>query len=200
VTSWLAYGERLPELATAPRRFVTAYQTTTSLVGHLLVYDAQWNPTPVADAPLLARALTLAVLLLTLALSAYWGRLNDPRREVRVLTLALFTSLIVTSAPFGEGYHYTLVLPALLAAAWWAWRSEGTRSWMIWGTLALAALLLTAPLPYKSPALAVGWPALLAYPRVYGAYLLWLVLVFMLKRVKESPVVSDQSSALIADR
>jgi hypothetical protein len=187
--SWLAYIERLPELAMAPRRFVTAYQTTTSLFGHLLVYDAQWNPTPVADAPLMAQALTFAVLLLTLALSAYWGRLNDSRREVRVLTLALFTSLIVTSAPFGEGYHYVLVLPALLVAAWWAWRSGvwySTGSWMIWGALALVALLLAAPLPYKSPALAVGWLALLAYPRVYGAYLLWLVLALMLRRAKES--------------
>ncbi|HET9223256.1 MAG TPA: glycosyltransferase 87 family protein, partial [Roseiflexaceae bacterium] len=199
VAGWLAYSERLPELATAPRRFVTAYQTTTSLFGHLLVYDAQWNPTPVADAPLLARALTMMVLLATLALSAYWGRLSHPRREVRLLTVALFTSLIVASAPFGEGYHYVLVLPALLVAAWWAWQGgerHGSLPWMLWGILALAALLLAAPLPYKSPALAVGWLALLAYPRVYGAYLLWLVLALMLKRAKELPVVSRQMLVL----
>jgi Glycosyltransferase family 87 len=185
VVSWQAYIGRLPEVAAAPRRFVTAYQTTTSLFGHLLVYDPQLNPAPVADLPSLARALTLAVLLLTLALSAIWGRLSDARREVRVLTLALFTSLIVTSAPFAEGYHYILVLPALLTATWWAWRSDGrhvSRLWMLWGALALAALLMAAPLPYKSPQLEAGWLALLAYPRVYGAYLLWFVLALMLKQ------------------
>jgi glycosyl transferase family 87 len=194
--SWMAYIARTPELATAPRRFVTAYQTTTSLFGHLLVYDPQWNPTPVADAPLLARALTMGVLLLTLALSVRWGRLSHPRHGVRVLTLALFTSLMVTSAPLGEGYHYALALPALLVAAWWAWRGGSwsvSHNWVLWGVLALAALLMAAPLPYQSPALALGWLALLAYPRVYGAYLLWLVLALMLKRAKELPVVSCQS-------
>jgi alpha-1,2-mannosyltransferase len=187
MAGWSAYIGRLPELATAPRRFVTAYQTTTSLVGHLLIYDAQWNPAPVADLPPLAAALTLAALLLTLALSNHWGRLGDARREVRALTLALFTSLIVTSAPFGEGYHYVLALPALLTAAWWAWRGGGqeSRPWMLWGALALAALLLAAPLPYEAPALKAGWLALLAYPQVYGAYLLWLVLALMLKRAAE---------------
>ncbi len=30
-----------------------------------------------------------------------------------------------------------------------------------------------APLPYRSVRLEAGWLALLAYPRVYGAYLLW---------------------------
>jgi hypothetical protein len=184
--SWLAYAERLPELAAAPRRFVTAYQTTTSLFGHLLAYNPQWNPAPVADLPLLARGLTLVVLLVTLAISASWCRLNDARREVRVLTLAIFIALIVVSAPFAEGYHYVLVLPALLIAVWWAWQSAaqyGSRPWMIWGMLALAALLLGLPLPYRSPELSAGWIALLAYPRVYGAYLLWLVLGLMLGRI-----------------
>jgi hypothetical protein len=39
--------------------------------------------------------------------------------------------------------------------------------------LALAALLLGAPLPYKAPQIQAGWWAIIAYPRVYGAYLLW---------------------------
>ena len=104
---------------------------------------------------------------------------------------------MVTSAPLGEGYHYALALPSLLVGAWWAWRSgdwRSTESWMLWGALALAALLMAAPLPYQSPVLAVSWLALLAYPRVYGAYLLWLVLAFMLKQAKELPVVSSQLS------
>jgi hypothetical protein len=45
--------------------------------------------------------------------------------------------------------------------------------WLAWGALALAALLLGAPLPYKAPQIQAGWRALAAYPRGYGAYLLW---------------------------
>jgi hypothetical protein len=188
--TWATYVTLLPELATTPKRLVTAYQTTTGLFGHLLIYDAHWNPSPVADYPLLARALTLATLLLTLALSARWGRLNDDRRAARALTLALFISLAVVSAPFAESYHYATALPALLVAGWWAWRSRtqsDTPHWIAWGVLVLAALLLGAPLPYKSSRLLAGWPALLAYPRVYGAYLLWGWLAWALKRMEKQP-------------
>ncbi len=39
----------LPDPLTTPKRLVTAYQTTSSLFGHLLVYEPRWNPAPVAD-------------------------------------------------------------------------------------------------------------------------------------------------------
>ena len=43
--------------------------------------------------------------------------------------------------------------------------------------VAIAFALLAVPLPYKDPVLAAGWTALLAYPRLYGAWLLWAWLV-----------------------
>jgi Glycosyltransferase family 87 len=183
--AWASYIGWLPTLITSPKRLVTAYQTTTSLFGHLLVYDARWNPAPVADLPLLAWALTLATLLLTLVISARAARLADRWRDARALTLALWLAPIVASAPYGEGYHYTMVLPALLIAIWWAWRIGASLDRWVWGALALAVLLLGAPLPYKSARLEVGWLALLAYPRVYGAYLLWFVLAGMIRRASE---------------
>lgn len=184
VATWRMYLVQMAGLGRDAKRYVTAYQTVTSLFGHVFVFDARWSPAPIANLPGLASALTLAVTLATLLLSAWWARLNDDRRAVRVLSLALCTALIVTNTPFAEGYHYTLALPALLAALWWAWHAQASRP--MWAVLALAGLLISAPLPYKSERVQAGWLALLAYPRVYGAYLLWGWLAGALARAKAS--------------
>jgi hypothetical protein len=152
-----------------PERTVTAYQTVASLFGHLFIYHPRWNPAPVAHLPLLAGALTWLTLAGSLVLSALWTKRG--RAGPTALTLALFCALLAPNAPVGEGYHYLLALPSLLVAVWHAW-SAGL-GWRAWAVLLVAALLIGAPLPYTSPHLEAGWPALLAYPRVYGAYLLW---------------------------
>jgi hypothetical protein len=48
--------------------------------------------------------------------------------------------------------------------------------------LGLALLLLMAPIPYEQPRWSAGWLALLAYPRLYGAWLLWAVAVRRLRK------------------
>lgn len=50
-----------------------------------------------------------------------------------------------------------------------------------------ALLLLGAPLPYGDPAMSAGWLALLAYPRLYGAWLLWGWLVRARWRERDAP-------------
>jgi len=165
IEAWAAYASHLPNLATMPERTVTAYQTVTSLFGHLFLYHPTWNPAPVVHCPLLATALTLGVLGGSLALSARYARRSP------ALSLALCAALLVTNAPVAEGHHYLLVLPSLLVAAWHAWRCG--LDWRAWAALLVAALLTGAPLPYGSARLQAGWLAILAYPRVYGAYLLW---------------------------
>jgi hypothetical protein len=168
VSAWRSCFALLPDVLADPRRTVTAYQTVTSLFGHLFDLDARWNPAPLIDAPWAARALTFGVSLGALALSARWVWRAG---QSWPLSVALCMALVVTNAPFAEGYHYTLTLVPLLVAGWWAWHARP--GWRAWAVLALAALLLGAPLPYKAPQLQAGWWALAAYPRVYGAYLLW---------------------------
>lgn len=168
--AWLEYLARLPAIASDPKRTVTAYQTVSSLSGHLFDYDTVWNPNPVLDAPWLAGALTLAVLAAALLVSARFASAHH-EGDTRLLALAMICALLVTNAPYAEDYHYILLLPSLSIAAWWAWNHKP--GWQSRAWLALAALLLGAPLPYEHPALAVGGWALLAYPRVYGGYLLW---------------------------
>jgi hypothetical protein len=182
--TWRMYLVQMSGVGRDPKRYVTAYQTVTSLFGHTLAFDARWSPAPITNLPGLASALTLAVTLAALVLSAWWARLDDERRAVRVLSLALCMVLIVANAPFAEGYHYTLALPALLTALWWAWHVRASRP--MWAALALAGLLIGAPLPYKAPRVQAGWMALLAYPRVYGAYLLWGWIAWALAKAKLS--------------
>ena len=177
--TWRNFLALLPQLAADPKRYVTAYQTVTSLAGHLFIYDAQWNPAPLARLPLLGRGLPLLALLAGLFVSLRWGPLDASQPEKRCLTLAMFLALAVPNAPVAEGYHYMLLLPSVLAAAWWAWHTR--LGWPAWLALILAVLMLGAPLPYRSPRLSAGVWALLAYPRLYGANALWLWLLWAIR-------------------
>jgi hypothetical protein len=169
---WRVYLRELPTLESAPWRYVTAYQTLTSLTGHLLVFDARWNPSPAMQAPRLAAFLDLAAMLAVLAVSVRLQRLNSEADADRALTFAMFTAPIVCMAPFAEGYHYVLVLPALVVACSWAVDHRvGAGAWAL---LATSALLIVTPLHYVfSLAGEQGWRAAFAYPRVYGALLVW---------------------------
>jgi hypothetical protein len=211
IDAWAAYGSQLPRLATMPERYVTAYQTVTSLAGQLFVSHPRWNPSPAVHLPAVATALTAAVLFGSLAGSLLWTsgpegvgvpaagshRRAGPGTNHRwVLMLALFSALLAPNAPVAEGYHYLLALPSLLVGLWHAWQSRAR--WQAWAVLLTAALLLGGPLPYAAPRLQKGWMALLAYPRVYGAYLLWAWLGWQLgayrKRVTavSAPVVTPR--------
>jgi hypothetical protein len=172
----------LPSLATSPIRYVTGYQTITSLFGHLWVYDAQWNPAPVAHLPWLAVILTQGVFAGALLFSLRWAKVRAEQVSVRVLSLALFFVLGVTNAPFAEDYHYCLILPAIVVAGWWYAQQE--RSWPSQLLLVSALTLLCAKVNYQASVLTAGWSALLAYPRVYGAYLLWFWLLLALRKAK----------------
>jgi hypothetical protein len=180
--TWRAYVLQLPQLIASPARYVTAYQTNLSLLGHLFIYDSVLNPVPLVHWPLVAYGLSQLTFLGTLITSIRWGQLNDPLDEVRGLTLGMFLALGVTNVPVAADHHYVLVLPSLWIACWWAWRARlGRREWLV---LALAVLMLSLPWPYRTPRLAIGWLALLAYPRVYGAYLLWFWLIWALSKVR----------------
>jgi hypothetical protein len=171
--AWIAYLQDAAHwIASEPSNHVTAYQTLNSLTGHLMVYEATWNPHPIANLPIVARCLTALIVGGALALSIRVHRIGGERIEDRALTIGMFVALVAPVAPIGEGYHYVLVLPALVVAWWWAVRSRAT---IVSRLVLLAATgLLCAPQRYYSaPVLRDGWAALLAYPLVYGAFGLW---------------------------
>ena len=176
--TWLAYARAAGELMRKASLSVTAYQTQHGLLRHLFVYDAQWNPAPLVHAPAVASslAIVLAGTLLGVSLWLAWRR---PRGE---LVFAAFTALALILSPVSLDYHYTLAL--LPVAILWGEVGGRPYSWPA-RLLIVAALGISTDLPYRSPRLAPGVLALLAYPKLYGAYLLWAVAVW--RSVKAPP-------------
>lgn len=165
LSSWLYYAQWMPVVHQRAYLAVPAFQTQTSLARHLFTYDAEWNPTPLVVAPTLAAWLPWlgTAVILGAPLLLAW---RAPRDDL------LFAALVVANmsvSTLAIDYHYTLLLlPVALLLAW----ARQQSSWAVWGILATAMFLVAADLPYRSPRLAGAW-ALLAYPKLYGAWLLW---------------------------
>ncbi len=163
---WQKYWQLLNEINNSPTTCATAYQTTRSLLCHLFVFDPTWSRSPLVDWPWLATSLFLGLALATLALNFKLSRHQQH--------LALIASVAwgVIFAPLGEEYHHTVMLIPL--------------GWLVlhWSTLTklsqiifLAALgLYLIPLPANPMQWQNGGWVLLAYPRLYGAWLILLLL------------------------
>lgn len=175
VRVWWEYALWLPSLFDQPWTGVTAYQTTSSLIHHLLKPDARFSPDPLLDLPWLAAPLsTLTVLaLLAAAVTAGWLVCRElPPARGRLLRFTLLWALMIAVQPVGEEHSYAVLLPPMLIALVAAVDAEpGWRRGLQTMTAALGAVLLTVPLPFLDDALWPGWRALLAYPKLYGVLL-----------------------------
>jgi hypothetical protein len=177
---WLVDLEawRVYALVQAPRVFdwppapLTAYQTLTGFARHLFQFDAVWNPSPLIHAPALATILTAGVIIAVLAVTIRLRASHVPAASIYVMGLALTCAL----NPIAEEYHYVLmVLP--LCVMWGGVVQR--RSLPLALAASMATALIVLAIDYENPALASGWSALLAYPRLYGGLLTWGVLLHM---------------------
>lgn len=179
VEFWRRYPAETWADATAPITTVTAYQTTRGFAAHLLRYSAQGSPVPLVDWPVVAVALPLLLGGAAVAATMWRGR-TAPLRPL----FAALTVLSVLLAPVAEEHTYIwMLIPLALLLA--AWQQGRLRGWRV-GVALLAAALVLLPLPYEHPALVAGWRALLAYPRLYGGWLLW-ALSFDAMRPSQAP-------------
>ncbi len=166
IESWRTYFRLLPRLSTQPKIAVTAYQTQLSFFRHLFTFDERWNPAPLLQAPALGTWLPWLGVAAVAGISAHAAYATD--RDDLVFATFVLASVILS--PVSLDYHYTLLLlPIAILVAW-----LGARAWS-WPAfvLEISASLIAADLPYRSPRLAAGALALLAYPKLYGAFLLW---------------------------
>jgi uncharacterized membrane protein len=175
---WLAYFRAARELTGHAALSVTAYQTQLGLVRHLFVHDARWNPVPLVDLPALASVLsvTLGCALLGWTMLVAWKR---PRND---LIFAAFSALTLILSPVSLDYHYTLALLPLAILL-----TDSHAHPMSALIVMLGALLIAADLPYRSPKLAAGALSVFAYPKLYGAYLLWGVAFWRAQRMQPGP-------------
>ncbi len=147
----------------------TAFQTVPSFFQHLTRPDAVWNPRPLLELPAwVGRAATLAVGGAGLAL--VWRRARTASLE---LVFAVALTLGVVLLPFAEEYHYALLVLPYAAAVRHLAGERGRVTPLRAAWLAAAAVLVAVPFNYKHPWFFDGWHALLAYPRMYGGWLLW---------------------------
>jgi hypothetical protein len=158
---------QLPLIPAEPSSAVPANQTLSSLLRQCFSYDEHWSPRPLLDAPWLAGALwwilALALLAATLSLAARRASAASPASALAMLCL------VVPLQPAGEEYHYTLLLVALVVLLA-TWRGSVLGA----GLLAAALLLFALPPYFLNTAAFAGWPrALVAYPRMYAALLVW---------------------------
>ncbi len=185
LAGWVGMMSAMPAyVAGLPLSGVTAYQTTPSFFRHLLVADAQWNPQPIAQLPWLANGLALSIMLGSLAITLWLGRRADWD-----LAFASALALGVIIFPMAEEYHYALLLLPLAVMLMRLAPKPIEPIDLIWfGTI---VLLLAVPWPYKSNRLSGGWLALLAYPRLYGGWLLWLWLIKRMFGTDRRQLTSD---------
>ena len=158
-------------MAAAPSLAVTAYQSQLGFFHHLLIFDPQWNPHPWLNVPWLGFWLPALAMLAMLVASARAAR----RADAPDLVLALFVMASILLSPVALDYHYVLALlpVAILLAHLPSWGSlDSLIAGLGWLT-AVAAIGLN--LPYQSAAIQGGAWALLAYPKLYGAILLWIL-------------------------
>ncbi len=169
LAAWPVYARLVLGLSAEPNLSVTAYQTLVSLARHLFSYDSVWNPAPWVAAPVVAWALPAlgGAALLALSLYAAWAA---PEKR---LSFAAFTLAGLALSPLSLDYHFALALvPVALLAAWLREQTPQRGRWP-WVVLALGVAGMGLPLPYQSARLEAGAWALLAYPKLYGALLLW---------------------------
>jgi hypothetical protein len=181
--AWKTYFHLLPYLSSRPDMAVTAHQTQLSFFRHLLTFDAQWNPAPLLQVPALGIWLPWVSLAIMVGFSVYWAYKKD-RAD---LVFAAFVVANLVLSPVSLDYHYTLLLVSIAILV--AWIRQQTLLWP-WIILGIAMALIAANLPYISPQLATGWWALLAYPKLYGAWLLWGLALRACRQ--DNPVVNDE--------
>jgi hypothetical protein len=166
IDAWRAYIPTVSHLGSGPEFAVTAYQSQSSLVRHLLTQDPRWNPAPLTDAPTLATLLVWGslALMLALTLAVFVTRRHDDLAFASIVALSLIAS------PVSAEYHFVLLMVPLVILIGWA-RSHATV--VEWFVLAMTIVLVGADLPYGSSRFTDGSAALLAYPRLYGTWLIW---------------------------
>lgn len=181
--AWGSYFDRASRLLSQPSLTVTAYQTVPGWVRHHLIHDPQWNPEPLTHLPTVATGISWLAGLGMLGVSAVvaWHRRND-------LVFGSFAVLSLMLSPVSTDSHYTMaLLPIVILTAHVRGRMRSLE-----GLLLIAgALLIAADLPYSSPRVADGIWALFAYPKLYGAFMLWALCLWL--AVREVPSRMDTS-------
>ena len=154
---WWVYPSHVQAYVARPASSVTAYQTTLGLVRHLCVADPQWNPSPAANCASIAFVIPSVLIGGATLVTALLAR----RSQQSAAWIASAATLSVLTLPAVAEPHFALMAVPLALL-----RLRVTE-------FAVIAALLLVPLELTAEKFTAGWWAVLAYPRLYAAWLLW---------------------------
>jgi hypothetical protein len=164
----------IPHTLTWPAATLTAYQDTTGFWQHWLRYDAQLNPHPLIDAPVLASVLTLLSTVTALLVLIRWCAIAAAQQHqfAERIAFAAAVALSVLLSPAAEQHQYVLMLLPLTML----WHeAHAMRRPVVTACAVMATFLLAWPIHYKAPHPA--WDLLESYPRLLGGWLVFGVLL-----------------------
>jgi hypothetical protein len=162
---WWIYPSQVRAYVARPASSVTAYQTTLGLFRHLCVADAQWNPAPAANCASVAFVLPTIIIGAATAATVFLaaravGASPQLSRATEAWVSAGATLSVLSLPAVAEPHFVLLAIPLALV------RLSAVE-------LAVIAALLIVPLEFTAERFTSGWWSLLAYPRLYAAWLLW---------------------------
>lgn len=167
---WTAFfGRVISSSQAVPQAAHVAYQTTPSFFQHLFLPSPDFNPMPLFDLPPLVPLLSLLAAFSGMGATLWFGR----RARIE-LGFAATVTLSVILFPMALEYHYTLLLIPLAVMSAEVFDAS-SRLDAIW--LGIVLILLYVPFDWNASRWNEGAWSLLAYPRLYGGWLLWLWLV-----------------------
>ena len=167
LAAWGAYAAEAAALTSNPLLAVTAYQSQLGFFRHLTGPGGAGIGDALINAPFLALAAPWAMGALLFVVSLAVARQSQNHDCV----FAAFVLLGLVLSPVSSEAHYAMaLLPVALLASELQTRSQhGAGAWI----LLAGAFMVAADVPYRSPGFVDGARAILAYPRLYGALLLW---------------------------
>ena len=171
IESWFVYADSLMKYFSSPTLSVTAYQTVHSFFYHLTVFDQQWNPQPLINLPLLGKVLTYLSTIVVLGAVCYFAN----KIKNANLTFGIFIIAGIILSPASVDYHYIIILIPLMIFIKNFYPVES--KWIHLG-LIMVYVLIAAAIPYTSPKVTGGFLSVFAYPKLYGAIGLLVLLFF----------------------
>ena len=168
---WMIDLQTMFMAASQPQSAVPAAQTILSLLRQVFDYNKIWTPRPLVDIPWLVSPLYVMSGATLLAITLWLGRKDN---GIHAAMAAL--CICVPIQPAGEQYHYALLFTVLLVALVAMRKQENSVFSSI--CLFVALLLFMLPSYFLRTEVFNTFPiSLLAYPRLYGALILWGALI-----------------------
>ncbi|MFZ0546302.1 MAG: glycosyltransferase family 87 protein [Candidatus Promineifilaceae bacterium] len=163
---WQVYGRLLSEVSSSPMNCVPAYQTTRSLLCHLFAPNVYWQDAAAAGIKIPD---LVTGTYFVLGIGCILGLLRLARKRPNAAFVG-FVCWSILFLPLGEVHQHTvLLIPLVWLIVKWSEHGRFGRT-----ALLLAVVCYLIPFPMNAPQFQSGMLALLAYPYVAGAWLIFL--------------------------